>query len=118
MDPVREFRRLILAGVGGLTMLCAVGGVLLSIVEQVEYLQGVWLAFSVVSTTGFGQGPSTSGGMGISMALFVLAMPAYVALVAGAVMAAQELNPTVAARPRPMLVERDVRRVVEDLNRN
>lgn len=118
METIRVVRRLVLAGVGSLTVLCAVGAGVFSLVEEVGYLEGLWLAFSVVSTTGFGQGPATPAGMVTSMVLFVLALPAYVTLGAAAIVMAQELNPARTRSPRPMLVERDVRRVVDDLNRN
>lgn len=118
METFRTVRRLAGIGVGALAVITLGGGVALSVVEEVRYLDGLWLAFSVVSTTGFGTGPDTSGGMGVSMLLFILALPAYVVLIAGAMVLAQELNPSVRRTPRPMVVDRDVRRVARDLNRN
>ena len=117
MELVRSVRRLVASGVVGLTVLSLLGAAVFAITEGVAYLEGMWLAFAVVSTTGFGAGPSTPGGMVASMVLFVLALPCYLAMVAGAVAVARGLAPTVHG-PRPTLVERDVRRVIEDLNLN
>ena len=117
MELIRAVRRLVVGGLVGLTLLCALGAGALAVAEGVGYLDGMWLAFSVVSTTGFGAGPTTSSGMVLSMVLFILALPCYLTLVAAAVAVARSLAPSVRG-PRPMLVERDVRRVVEDLNRN
>lgn len=101
-----------------LVALTLLGGLVLSAVAGVGYRDGVWWAFSVVSTTGFGAGPQTAGGMVTSMVLFIVAVPAYALVVAGAMILAQELNPSVRRSPRPMLAERDVRRVVRDMDRN
>ncbi|MDP8927161.1 MAG: hypothetical protein M3O70_00900 [Actinomycetota bacterium] len=54
-----------------------VGGALLAALEGTPYREGVWLAFTVVSTTGFGDGPATTPGMVVVMGIFAAALIAY-----------------------------------------
>lgn len=119
MNVLATVRRLVLGGTAVLVGVSAVGGLALTAVEDVPWLEGLWLAFSVVSTTGFGDGPVTSWGMVISMLLFLAAVAGYVLIATGAMVLARELHePPPRGNQRPMLVERDVRSVVRDINRN
>jgi hypothetical protein len=70
--------------VSGQIVLLLLGGFLLALVEKTGYREGVWLAFSVISTTGFGDGPNTLGGQLLSMILFALAAIHWFAIVLGA----------------------------------
>lgn len=65
-------RVLLLGAVTGLLMLVLAGGGALALVERVGYLDGVWLAFTVISTTGFGDGPESAGGRLLTMVVFAL----------------------------------------------
>lgn len=65
-------RGLLIGSVTGLVGLVLLGGAILSVVEDAGYREGVWLAFSVISTTGFGEGPATVAGEILSMILFAL----------------------------------------------
>lgn len=114
----RTIRRLVAAGAASLVAVSMVGGAILAAVEDVAYLDGLWLAFTVVSTTGFGEGPATPAGMVVSMVVFVGALPGYLSLVAAAMMIGRGAQGSLRHGPRPMLVERDVRKVVRDVNRN
>lgn len=119
MHVVATVRRLVLGGTTVLVVVSTIGGLALAAVEDVPWLDGLWLAFSVVSTTGFGDGPVTSAGMGISMLLFLAAVVGYVLIGTGAMVLARELHgPPPRGNQRPMLVERDVRKVVRDIHRN
>lgn len=66
-------RTLIVAAVAVLVELLLVGGGALALVEGIGYGDGVWLAFAVITTIGFGSAPSTWGGTVLSIALFALA---------------------------------------------
>lgn len=119
MHVLAIVRRLVLGGTAFLVVVSTVGGFALAAVEDVSWLEGMWLAFSVVSTTGFGDGPVTSLGMIISMVLFLAAIAGYMLIATGAMVLARELHePPPRDNQRPMLVERDVRRVVRHINRN
>lgn len=50
-----------------------VGGVALAMVEGVGIFDGIWLAFNLVATTGFGDGPQTTLGHFVSMLVFLVA---------------------------------------------
>ena len=66
-------RVLLLGCVTGIASLVVCGGVLLAFAEGVQILDGMWLAFNQVTTTGFGRGPVTSLGQGLSVVIFVIA---------------------------------------------
>jgi hypothetical protein len=57
----------------GLTASVVVGVALISVYEDVSYGDAVWIAFSVVSTTGLGEGPQTLPGVFIAMGVFAFA---------------------------------------------
>lgn len=111
-------RLLLFVAAAYLTTLALAAGAILAAVDDVAFIDGLWMAFSVVSTTGFGAGPATSAGMLTSMGLFVAAVPGYVAMLVAATMLAREIQGRLGTPHRPVLVERDVHRVLHDLNRN
>jgi hypothetical protein len=83
-EPIRA-RTVIAASVTGLLLLLLVGGASLALVENTSYLDGVWLAFCVISTTGFGDGPRTWGGIVLSMIVFAFAAVAWFGVLLAAV---------------------------------
>ena len=63
--------RVILGGASGaLAAIVVVGGWLLSVVEDIAWLAGVWIAFNVVSTIGLANPPQSIVGELIAMAAF------------------------------------------------
>ena len=65
-------RAVLFASIIGLLAIVTGGGSLVAVVEGIEVLDGIWLAFNVVTTTGFGRGPGTVLGQLLSMGLFVV----------------------------------------------
>lgn len=65
-------RAVLLISVAGLLSTVTGGGLLLSLVEGIGPQGGIWLAFNVVTTTGFGTGPVTAFGQVFCMALFMV----------------------------------------------
>lgn len=95
------------------------GGAVLAATEGYAYLEGVWMAFAVVSTTGFGDGPTTPPGMIVAMILFGLAVVAYVLLLVAAGEAALRRAETSRPQPRPEAIPAtDVARIMRELSRN
>lgn len=113
---VRTARSLLVAGQVSLVAATLVGGSVLSDVEDVSLLDGIWLAFSVVSTTGFGTGPMTSSGRIAAMAIFAWAVVSYLLLIVAAMLAARELGQR--RRRQRVIAERDVRRVIDEMHHN
>lgn len=72
-------------GLGGIVV---VGGALLALIESSTILAGVWLAFNVVTTVGFGSGPSTAAGQLMSIGLFTLAAMCWFGVLVAAIEAA------------------------------
>jgi hypothetical protein len=64
-------RAVLIASVAGIAGIVLAGGALLALAEGTGLYQGVWLAFNVVTTTGFGAGPSSGLGQLLAMALFM-----------------------------------------------
>jgi hypothetical protein len=62
--------RLLIGGAGGLLAVMAVGAAPLALSEGGSYVDGLALAFSIISTTGFGPGPQTTPGLAATMAVF------------------------------------------------
>ncbi len=105
---------------GGLSWLLVtfVGGSLLAVVEDVGIDEGLWIAFSAVSTTGY-VAPSTPAGRGIIILVFAWALLSYVLLLTGAVLLARATawdRPT--RRVADTIPEDDIRRVVESIRMN
>lgn len=63
-------RTVLFGSAGMLTSIVVGGGALLGWTEDVGPGSGIWLAFNVVTTTGFGSGPATGMGRLLSMGLF------------------------------------------------
>lgn len=96
-----------------------VGGALLAGLEGTTYREGVWLAFTVISTTGFGDGPASTPGMFVVMGIFAVALSAYTLMA----IVAFEFGLRRFERDRldraPTLVgERDVHRLLRQLSQN
>jgi hypothetical protein len=81
-------RGVVLWSAGGLAGLLVMGGLLLALVESVTVLAGIWLAFNVLSTTGFGPGPTTAAGQVTTMALFMFGVVCWFGILVAAVEAA------------------------------
>jgi hypothetical protein len=78
-------RVVLAASVLGLVTSCFVGGALVAVADGSGYSEGLWVAFSVVSTIGFGDGPETGLGRLITGALFIVAAVAWFGVVVVAV---------------------------------
>lgn len=109
-------RRILTAAVAGLAAVTALGGWVFGVVEDLAYLDGLWLAFTVVSTTGFGEGPATVPGQLVAMLLFMCAAAAYVVILA----VASTYGRLLADERRGLRAAsvRDVRQVARELHRN
>jgi hypothetical protein len=91
MIPARRDSRVVLTtSIGGLVLVLFGGGVAMSALEGLPVLDGVWMAFSVISTVGFGEGPSSVGGRLLSVFVFAAASLCYFWLIVVAVEAAME----------------------------
>ena len=109
---------MIVAGFASLTAATVIGGVVLAAIENAPYADGVWWSFSVVSTTGF-EGPASTAGRLTGIGLFAWAVVSYVALIAGAFHHAISLLERRSLHDRrPVLAERDVRRIAESIHPN
>ncbi|MDQ3646396.1 MAG: potassium channel family protein [Actinomycetota bacterium] len=64
-------RTVLLGSVLGLASLITGGGLILAVAEDDAIFDGVWLAFNVVTTTGYGSGPVTALGQIVSMIMFL-----------------------------------------------
>jgi hypothetical protein len=80
-----QARALLAGAAAALIVLVLAGGVALSLLEDTTYGEGLWLAFVVVSTTGFGDGPQTAAGRIFSMVLFVTAAIDWFAVLVAAI---------------------------------
>lgn len=115
----RSRRMLVVTAATLLSVATAGGGAILSAVEGVSFLDGTWMAFTVVSTTGFGPGPSTPLGMIVAMILFGLAVLAYVLLLVAAGEAALRRAGHFRPQQRPEAIPAtDVARIMRELSRN
>ena len=65
-------RAVLFTSIFGLVAIVTGAGVLLAVIEGIEVLDGIWLDFNIVSTTGLGRDPGTAVGQLLSMDLFVL----------------------------------------------
>jgi hypothetical protein len=65
--------RVVLAvSVLGLIASCGVGGALIAVADGSGYSEGLWVAFGVVTTIGFGDGPVSGLGRLITAGLFIV----------------------------------------------
>ena len=67
-----RFLLMVTVALGSLLLVTLAGGAALGLAEGMTYLEGLWLAYSVVSTTGFGEAPQTLLGTLLAMLLFTL----------------------------------------------
>jgi hypothetical protein len=65
-------RVVLFASIAGLVGLVTCGGTLLALLEGIQLVDGIWLAFNVVTTTELGDGPGTVMGQLLSMGLFAI----------------------------------------------
>ena len=77
-------RRLVVGGVLGLVAVAALGGVALAAAEGTDYGDGLMLAFSTISTTGFGAGPQTGWGLVATMGVFAAGAACWFAILVAA----------------------------------
>jgi hypothetical protein len=86
MIPGRLTARSVLAGcVGGLAAVSLVGGLVMSAAEGIAYSAAVWLVFNVITTIGFGDGPSSGPGQLVAAGAFVAAAVCWFGVVSVAV---------------------------------
>lgn len=83
-----SIRGVLLLSGGGLGGLLLLGGLVLALVESVTVLAGIWLAFNVLSTTGFGPGPATPAGQMFAMGLFMVGVVCWFGILVSAIEAA------------------------------
>jgi hypothetical protein len=57
----------------GLLAALVIGGAVISAADGSPYSEGLWVAFSTVTTVGFGNGPETGLGRLITATLFIIA---------------------------------------------
>lgn len=115
MGPVTP-RRLVTTATMTLLVAGTVGGGVLAAVERISMLDGMWLAFTVLSTTGFGDGPVTVPGRLVAMILFVMAAVSYLLLLT----AASAFGRMVADEQRRMFlsVRHDIDQLSQRVHRN
>jgi hypothetical protein len=78
--------RVVLAvSVLGLVAACVVGGALVAVADGSGYSEGLWVAFGIVTTIGFGDGPATGLGRLITVALFIVTAAGWFGVVVVAV---------------------------------
>lgn len=117
-DAQRTGERYLIAGGSSLLAAMLVGGLVLSGVERLALEEGLWLAFSTVSTLGY-EAPATPAGRGVVFLMFVWAMMSYMLVVAGVIIrvrgAAWLAQKGSAADSIP---EDDVRRILASIRMN
>jgi hypothetical protein len=64
-------RLVLVSCLGGLIAISLIGGLVTSVVEGITYTAGLWLTFNVITTIGFGGGPSTGFGQLVAAGAFV-----------------------------------------------
>jgi hypothetical protein len=69
----------------GLICVTALGGFLMAAVEAIGYDQGVWMVFNVVTSIGFGSGPTSLFGHVVAVGAFVWAATCWFGIVSVAV---------------------------------
>lgn len=78
-------RGILIWSAGALVVLVIAGGSLLAVVESISSMAGIWLAFNVISTTGFGPGAQTTAGQLMSMGLFLVAATCWFGVLVSAI---------------------------------
>lgn len=108
---------MLVTAVSLLLLTLAAGGLVLSVADDVSYIEGVWLAFSVVSTTGFGEGPASALGMLVAMGLFAVATVGYLLLLIWAMTIGLERHHRRHLQGS-VVAERDINRVLRNIGAN
>lgn len=80
-----SIRGVVLLSTSGLGAIVLAGGALFAFVESASLLAGIWLAFNVITTLGFGPGPATAAGQLMSMGLFMVAVTCWFGLLVSAI---------------------------------
>lgn len=70
MSKIGRTGRLVIGGAAGLLVVAGLGGAALAAAEGTGYVDGLAMAFSTISTTGFGPGPQTTLGLAVTMMVF------------------------------------------------
>lgn len=109
-------RRILAAGATSLLAVTVFGAVTLSAAEDLTLHEGLWLSYSVVSTTGFGDGPVTSAGQNITLLMFPWMVASYVLILTGASFYGQVLADQ--RRRGQILARHEIVRMADELNRN
>jgi hypothetical protein len=66
-------RGVALTSVGGIVTTLLVGGGAIALADGLSYFGGIWMAFNVVTTIGFGPGPATGWAQLAAIGTFVFA---------------------------------------------
>lgn len=78
--------RFVLGGcVLGLVVVWVLCGIVIAAADGIAYTAALWLLFNVMSTVGFGQGPTSGLGQVIATAAFIAAAPCWFGIVSVAV---------------------------------
>ncbi len=65
----------------GLAVTAGVGGLGLSVAEDLSLMNGLWLCFTVITTIGFGEGPITGAGRLVAAGCFFAAATCWFGLI-------------------------------------
>jgi hypothetical protein len=86
MIATRITARSVLGGcVLGIVVVSVLGGFLMAAAEGIAYTKGLWTVFSVITTIGFGEGPTSALGQLVAAGAFVAAATCWFGLVSVAV---------------------------------
>jgi len=69
----------------GLVAVWVLGGILMAAAEGIAYTAGLWVVFNVITTVGFGQGPTSGLGQLIAAGAFIVAAMCWFGIVSVAV---------------------------------
>ncbi len=82
-------RAVALASVGGIALTVLAGGGAIAVADGLSYFGGIWMAFNVVTTIGFGPGPASGWAQLAAMGTFGFAGMCWFGLLLVAIEAAQ-----------------------------
>jgi hypothetical protein len=69
----------------GLLAILVLGGFLMAAAEGIAYIKGLWTVFNVATTTGFGDGPTSTLGRLVAAGAFVAATACWFGIISVAV---------------------------------
>ncbi len=69
----------------GLVAVSVLGGLPMAAAEEIGYTKGVWIVFNVATTTGFGEGPTSTLGQLVAAGAFAAAVVCWFGIVSVAV---------------------------------